>query len=242
MFDYSQLDNIFYFSAVVYLPAVFLFKKFIDSLSKETKVHLTTIFTYPWAVWCLSLSIFSTFGTYYTAKHLLSNNPVIFGTDSEFWYHAFIVSKLPELIDTFFIVIRSKPLVMLQYYHHWATLVMTFYLSNFLCTEATFYMFMNYCVHMFMYFYFAMYCFFPNIMKKFGTFVNILQTLQMFIAVFLAIYQYFTQLDNLLCIRYPNQKEILIGFYCGIVMYISYAVLFVMLFLERNERIKMKKV
>lgn len=241
MFDYSQLDNIFYFSAVVYLPAVFLFKRFIDSLSNDTKNSLTNMFSYPWSAWCLSLSIFSTFGTYYTAKHLLSNEPVIFGTESEFWYHAFIISKLPELFDTFFIIVRSKPLVMLQYYHHWATLIMVFYISNFLCTEFTFYMFMNYSVHMFMYFYFAMYSFFPKVMKKFGTFVNIIQTLQMFIAVFLVIYQYLTKLESLVCIRYPLPNEIKIGFYTGTLMYISYLVLFIMLFLERNERIKEKK-
>lgn len=236
--NYDNLNAFFYSGLILYLPVVFTLKHFVDKLSINSKKYLSDILKYPWVFWCLSLSIFSTLGTYYLGKYFLFNKGEnILDTEYAIWYHLFIISKLPELFDTIFIVLRSKPLVMLQYYHHWATLAIAFYFTRFQCSEATPFMFMNYFVHMFMYFYFAMYQFIPKIMKKFGTFVNIIQTLQMLIATYILLdIWYYTRELN--CLYEMNKREFYNIFIYATVMYISYFILFINLFMERSERIK----
>lgn len=236
--NYESLNIYFYTGLVLYLPVIFTLKYFIDRLSKQNKVYLTNLLKYPWIIWCLSLSIFSTIGTYKLGKYLLYNKgETILETEYGIWYHLFILSKLPELFDTVFIVLRSKPLVMLQYYHHWATLAIAFYFSKFQCNEATPFMFMNYFVHMFMYLYFALYPLIPNMMKIFGTFVNIIQTLQMLIATYILLDIWYFE-RKLVCVNEMRSNDYLLIYNSALLMYISYFILFIILFMERKERIK----
>jgi elongation of very long chain fatty acids protein 6 len=241
--DYNNpfINNLFIFSIITYLPLIFLLKKFIDSLSQKNKDTLCSLFKIPWALWCFGLSIFSMFGTYHTFKFIYNNNYEvdIFNHEVGYWYHAFLISKIPELIDTFFIIIRSKPLVILQWYHHFATLIISYYVTRVQCDRGIPFMFMNYFVHVFMYNYFALYNFFPKQLKLFGTFVNILQTLQMLFAIILAIYEF--NLKRLKCVFMPESFEYHLAFVCGISMYGSYFILFAILYFERLDRIAKKK-
>lgn len=49
-----------------------------------------------------------------------------------YWSFLFAVSKVIELGDTLFIVLRKKPLIFLHYYHHVAVLVYTIHSGEFL--------------------------------------------------------------------------------------------------------------
>ena len=42
---------------------------------------------------------------------------------SGFWATMFVLSKVPELGDTIFIVLRKQPLIFLHWYHHATVLV-----------------------------------------------------------------------------------------------------------------------
>ena len=78
MLTFSDLINIkeywynyFIISSILYLPTILVVKylsdKFIkNSLSEKLKI--------PWAIWCLLLSIFSCFGTYYIGLYIHLNN------------------------------------------------------------------------------------------------------------------------------------------------------------------------
>ena len=84
------------------------------------------------AAWNFSLSLFSWIGAFRTAPQLYYNlmsyplrsnmcdNPAaLYGSGSTgLWVQLFILSKFPELLDTFFIVIHKKPLIFLHWYHH----------------------------------------------------------------------------------------------------------------------------
>lgn len=234
----SSLEKIFITCIILYCPCIFIFRYFILNLSISTRKNLCELLTYPWIIWCFSLSIFSFFGLFNIYNFLMYSNGNILDTVYGRWYHAFLISKIPELLDTFFIVGRSKPLVVLQWYHHWATLSICYYAYSFLCYNQFILicMMMNYVVHFFMYAYFGLYCIIPKYIKKFGTFVNIIQTLQMIIATILCINHLIN--DKFQCLIEPTQNQIKFVFFASIFMYISYAILFIMLFFERQERIK----
>lgn len=122
----------------------------------------------PLAAWNLFLSLFSTYGAIRTVPHILyriTHLPFV-ETVCEPSYIAygngaaglatqlFILSKIPELIDTVFIVLRKKPLIFLHWYHHVTVLL---YCWNAYVTEASagiYFVAMNYTVHAVMYFYY----------------------------------------------------------------------------------------
>jgi hypothetical protein len=122
----------------------------------------------PLAAWNLFLSLFSTYGAIRTVPHILHRiaNVPFEDTVCEYSYVAFgngaaglatqlfILSKIPELIDTVFIVLRKKPLIFLHWYHHVTVLL---YCWNAYVTESSagiYFVSMNYTVHAVMYFYY----------------------------------------------------------------------------------------
>lgn len=68
-----------------------------------------------------------------------------------FWGWLFIVSKLFELADTVFLVLRKKPLMFLHWYHHILTLIYAFYSYPHTPGFNRWGIFMNFFVHAFMY-------------------------------------------------------------------------------------------
>jgi hypothetical protein len=67
-----------------------------------------------------------------------------------FWVQAFVLSKLFELIDTAFIVLRKRPLNFLHWYHHVTVLLFTWFCYVYENPGITF-IAMNYSVHAVMY-------------------------------------------------------------------------------------------
>jgi elongation of very long chain fatty acids protein 6 len=120
------------------------------------------------ANWNLGLALFSFYGAIRTVPHLLYriNNFTFEETicdPAHISYGAgacglatqlFILSKIPELVDTVFIVLRKKELIFLHWYHHLTVLL---YCWNSYVTESAagiYFVAMNYTVHAIMYFYF----------------------------------------------------------------------------------------
>ncbi len=122
----------------------------------------------PLALWNLLLSVFSFWGASRTVPHLfwrLANETfedtvcrsphVAFGGGATgVAVQFFCLSKIPELIDTVFLVLKKKPVIFLHWYHHITVLL---YCWNSYVTESAaglYFCAMNYCVHALMYFYF----------------------------------------------------------------------------------------
>ena len=86
----------------------------------------------------------------------LCNDPRIsFGTGAcGLWVQLFIYSKIPELLDTFFIIARKKPLIFLHWYHHVTVLLFSWHSYATEAPTGLFFVTMNYSVHAVMYGYY----------------------------------------------------------------------------------------
>jgi len=122
----------------------------------------------PLQLWNLWLAVFSIAGSAVTSVALyqeISNYGVVstytrardfFEGTSGLWTFLFCMSKLGELGDTFFIVLRKKPLMFLHWYHHVATL--NYGLMSYIDKSAfnTWIVWLNFTVHAVMYSYYCL--------------------------------------------------------------------------------------
>mmetsp|Transcript_15061 Transcript_15061/g.41698 ORF Transcript_15061/g.41698 Transcript_15061/m.41698 type:complete len:300 (-) Transcript_15061:384-1283(-) len=120
------------------------------------------------ALWNLGLSTFSFLGFLRTSPQLLHNilhytiaDNLCFDPESSFgsgstglWVQLFCLSKIPELIDTFFIVVHKKPLIFLHWYHHVSVLLYCWHAFVTKAPAGLIFVVMNYAVHALMYFYY----------------------------------------------------------------------------------------
>jgi len=116
---------------------------------------------------------------------------------SGLWILLFTLSKLVELGDTVFIVLRKQNLIFLHWYHHIATLIYCWNSYAEQTGTGRWFVAMNYCVHSLMYSYYAL----RALKFKVPRFVNVtitgLQTLQMFIGVGLGAYVFSLKIREL---------------------------------------------
>mmetsp|Transcript_23497 Transcript_23497/g.23932 ORF Transcript_23497/g.23932 Transcript_23497/m.23932 type:complete len:299 (-) Transcript_23497:417-1313(-) len=123
------------------------------------------------AYWNFGLSLFSCIGAARTIPQLIYNLQTMsfrdnmcltpehtFGVGSTgLWVQLFCLSKFPELLDTFFIVIHKKPLIFLHWYHHVTVLMYCWHSYVNASPSGIFFVAMNYSVHAIMYgYYFLM--------------------------------------------------------------------------------------
>jgi hypothetical protein len=145
-----------------------------------TVFYVVTIFSIKWVMtnrkpyeiktalrlWNLWLALFSIAGSLVTSYALLyeiNKNGLVssytyakdfFEGTSGLWTFWFCMSKLAELGDTYFIVLRKKPLMFLHWYHHVATL--NYGLMSYVDKSAynTWIVWLNFSVHAVMYSYY----------------------------------------------------------------------------------------
>ncbi|KAJ3312044.1 hypothetical protein HDV04_003431 [Boothiomyces sp. JEL0838] len=193
------------------------------------------------ALWNSFLAVFSIAGAYITVPVILRNyrsmpfeNTVCdrphdtwaSGTVG-FWVMLFSLSKIPELIDTVFIVLRKKPLIFLHWYHHATVMMYGWHAYSHLAAAGLYFVAMNYSVHAVMYTYYALQAaglcprWFPSYI------ITISQILQMAVGTYVCVYTWYYMLQGKTC--YND----LSGMIYGALMYISYFALFVNFAIQR---------
>lgn len=201
----------------------------------------------PMILWNAFLSLFSILGTYYLGgpwlryltqhgvRGIVCDTPeqqgLIDGAPG-FWLILFILSKIPEAIDTIWLVLQKKPVIVLHGWHH-ATVALYCW-QSFLVKQAAgpSFAIVNYLVHSIMYAYFAAQIWRLPILKKglrvLSPYITMIQTVQMFGGMFLLLAQrYYNNLDSRTCPMHRSNNLL------GLCMYASYAVLFSLLFRDK---------
>eukprot|EP00090_Calanus_glacialis_P038347 TRINITY_DN6694_c0_g1_i1.p1 TRINITY_DN6694_c0_g1~~TRINITY_DN6694_c0_g1_i1.p1 ORF type:complete len:316 (-),score=18.19 TRINITY_DN6694_c0_g1_i1:471-1418(-) len=191
----------------------------------------------PLTAWSMFLAIFSVMGAARTMPefiHTLYTQgfyhslciPSFIEQDrvSGFWTWMFVMSKVPELGDTIFIVLRKQRLIFLHWYHHVTVLIYCWYSFSEYTAPARWFVVMNFVVHALMYTYYAFKALRYRVPKVIAMVITSLQLLQMVIGC-VVNYMAFTFKQN--------------GMQCGVsdtnlklslLMYTSYFVLFARFF------------
>lgn len=179
-----------------YVVTIFSIKKFMQN---RPKYQLRR----PLLLWSLGLAVFSIMGFWKASVFLLRYSfengwkasvcdPVLKDKRISLWLWFFVLSKLPELVDTYFIVLRKQKLIFLHWYHHITVFIYCWYNYSNLVNSQQWYMSMNYFVHSIMYSYYAIRA--SNIYRP-PMWVNMvitsLQLLQMLVGVWVNLYVFF---------------------------------------------------
>ncbi|KAL1491338.1 hypothetical protein ABEB36_011947 [Hypothenemus hampei] len=143
---------------------------------------------------------------------------------SGFWSFMFVLSKLPELGDTIFIVLRKQPLIFLHWYHHITVLLYSWFSYTEYTSSARWFIVMNYCVHSLMYTYYALRAWgFPP-PRQVALLITSLQLLQMVIGCAVNMWTHQLLQQGIKCHVTPFNVKL------SVAMYFSYFVLFARFF------------
>ncbi|XP_071954512.1 very long chain fatty acid elongase 6-like [Antedon mediterranea] len=204
----------------------------------------------PLTIWSMTLAVFSWMGAIrlwadyiffvkqYGFKASMCD-PIFYQGVTGFWSWLFICSKLPELGDTIFIILRKQRLIFLHWYHHITVLLYAWYSYAHLVAPGRYFVLMNYTVHALMYTYYALKA--SKIMPV-PTWVNImittLQLLQMIVGCIINGYAYMFRKQGEVCSTTDMNLRV------SFLMYFSYFLLFAHFFYntymlpKRNQSIE----
>lgn len=189
--------------------------------------------------WNTALAMFSIMGACRTAPeliHVLRHYglfhsvcvPSFIENDrvSGFWTWLFVLSKLPELGDTLFIVLRKQPLIFLHWYHHITVLIYSWFSYTEYTASARWFIVMNYCVHSVMYSYYALKAARFNPPRFIPMIITSLQLTQMIVGCAINIWAhgFLKNVGHSSCNISPMNIKL------SIAMYFSYFVLFARFF------------
>lgn len=209
------------------------------------------------ALWNLLLSIYSAISvcvaipyvvrqfTNHGLHHLVCSDKLMLGSKQDdaacygaigFVMSLFMLSKFPELGDTFFLAAMNKPISFLHWYHHVTVLLYSWFAYENATPTAVMFATINLTVHAIMYFYFC----FSNYTKALGFMrkpITTIQLLQMVVGVSMTVVAYYYDKTRGCSATYGDS-----GFYyfCSAI-YGSYLVLFAKLYYDNYIAARPKK-
>jgi len=214
--------------AAAYLPVVFLLEKIMD---KKEKFQISYFLFF----WNFALSLFSMIGVINLGQAILpylnSPQPIcdisIRPTETNqiaLFIFLFNFSKFFELFDTILLRFTKSKVPFLHIYHHITVLLYCWYAELFTSSFHVYFAWINFCIHSIMYLYYAavVNAQIRAIIRPYSNIITILQIFQMILGLCITLYA------NLFC-SIDGMTIVLSS-----VMYASYLILFVKLFLTRD--------
>ncbi|ELT90793.1 hypothetical protein CAPTEDRAFT_89921 [Capitella teleta] len=197
-------------------------------------------------VWSALLAVFSIAGAartvpnlYTTAMRSLEESicepSFMLEAPTAFWGLLFTLSKVPELLDTAFLVLKKRPVIFLHWYHHFTVLIFSVYAYGNIAASGRYFLTLNFCVHAVMYSYYALKSFNVWIPKNVSMLITFMQLTQMAIGLFVAFksYEYLGQ-------GRPCSTNYTILFWT-VFMYATYFILFANFFYQSYLKPRPKK-
>nr|CCD16286.1 unnamed protein product [Trypanosoma congolense IL3000] len=164
-------------------------------------------------------------GGFYTTTCALDRK-YYFDGDVGFWVALFSLSKLPEMIDTVFLILQKKPVIFLHWYHHLTVMLFSWFAYIDQICSGIWFSSMNYSVHSVMYlYYFMCACGYRRLVRPFAPIITSMQILQMVVGTIIVGYTYIVK-------HFMGQQCVVSNFslQTGLAMYVSYLLLFSRLF------------
>ncbi|VFV24437.1 elongation of very long chain fatty [Lynx pardinus] len=185
----------------------------------------------PLILWSFCLAIFSILGAVRTwgymgtvllrgsLKHTVCFSDFIQNSVIKFWSCLFLLSKVIELGDTAFIILRKRPLIFVHWYHHSTVLVYTSFGYKNKVAAGGWFMTMNYGVHAIMYIYYTLRAAKVKSPTWLPKLITSLQILQMFMGTIVGILTYIWRQEQ----GCHTTTE---HFFWSLVLYTTYFILF----------------
>nr|XP_020460440.1 elongation of very long chain fatty acids protein 6-like [Monopterus albus] len=186
-------------------------------------------------LWSFSLAIFSIMGASRTGlymlrilttrgfRHTVCDTRFYTTPVSKFWAFAFAVSKVPELGDTMFVILRKQRLIFLHWYHHITVLLYSWYTYKDHVAGGIWFITINYVVHSFMYTYYTARAAGLRVPRPCAMIVTAFQIMQMVMGLVVLglVYRWMHE------VHCPSSID---NVKWGSIMYLSYFVLFTIFF------------
>ncbi|XP_019491813.1 PREDICTED: elongation of very long chain fatty acids protein 3 isoform X1 [Hipposideros armiger] len=185
----------------------------------------------PLILWSFCLAIFSILGAVRMwgfmgtlvlrgkLKHTVCFSTFIDDSVIQFWSSLFLLSKIIELGDTAFIVLRKRPLIFVHWYHHSTVLVFTSFAYKNKVAAGGWFMTMNFGVHAVMYTYYTLKAARVEPPRWFPRLITTLQILQMFMGAIVVILTYVWRQEQ----GCHTTAE---HFFWSFILYLTYFILF----------------
>ncbi len=215
----------FYYSAI-YLMLIVLGQRIMrDRKSYDLRRAL--------CCWSAALSLFSCYAMYRITplaynmiylggfQHAICDIGSYMGSQGGgMWAFLFPLSKLPELVDTLFIILRKQKLVILHWYHHVTVFIYCWFSYAFPISTGIWFGIVNYTVHAIMYAYYAVKASGRSPPRWVAKSITTIQLSQMFAGILLNYFAIKSLMEGKTCEMNPFAIGISIFFYA------SYAILF----------------
>jgi elongation of very long chain fatty acids protein 6 len=229
-----------YFDVMVYFEVLYVLVVFLGPKAMENRepFQLKPFI----AAWNLFLSLFSICGTLGVGTLLMFlledrgmyettcrfDRYFVYDGEFSFWLMAFLLSKIPEMVDTLFLVLTKKPIIFLHWYHHLTVAIFCWYAGLSLIPSGLWFASMNYAVHSVMYMYYFLCALgLRRLIRPIAPLITGAQLLQMVVGTAVVLYTfYYSYFTEEGC--GVDRRTIRMG----LGMYGSYFVLFAALFIH----------
>ncbi|CAG0884271.1 unnamed protein product [Cyprideis torosa] len=193
----------------------------------------------PMEIWNCVLAVYSILGCMKSVPYLLTviqkeglqslcthHHEIELFRPAVVWGWLFAYSKVVELGDTLFIVLRKRPLLFLHWYHHVTVLIYCWFSMRDYTPSGLWFSSMNYFVHAFMYTYYSLRSMDIKVPRKAAQFLTLTQILQMIVGCYVSFISFKLKYADPSClVTWPN-------IFASFVMYLSYWMLFMHFFYQ----------